>query len=135
MKTMKRLMVMVRVAAWAMLVLIVGCTDKPDFARFLIGEIGSLGGNTNGLSSAGQVQGRWTIRRDRFGAAINTDGIRFDTITNLLTVAYGEPLFYSAANARHGQTYIYHPTNAGISIFVSSTRTGAEITLTKPPAL
>lgn len=111
-----------------------GCEPKRDFVSFMANEIGSLGGRTNGLAGSTVILGEWKAEHDSLGAAINTQGIQFETITNVLTAAYGEPQFYCAANERHGPTYIYPQTKIGISIFVSSTKTGAEVTLTKPIA-
>ena len=122
----------VRFATCLVVVLTAGCAGKKDFVKFMENEIIFLGGKTNSLARSSRLEGGWTVTRDKFGAAINTEGIRFETITNLLTTAYGEPQFYTAANERHGPTYVYLPANAGISIFVSSTKAGAEVTLTKP---
>jgi len=119
--------------ASAVIALIAGCTNQGNFARFLANEIGSFGGRTNVLAGAAMVSGSWDVKRDQFGAAINAVGIRFETVTNLLTTAYGEPKFYSPANDRHGPTFLYPPTNAGVCIFVSGTETGAEVTLTRLP--
>jgi len=109
-----------------------GCSAKKDFAPFLANEIGVLGGQTNTLDLSRGLWGQWTVKRDKFGAAIDATGIEFEPITNFLSAAYGEPRYYSAANARHGIVYLYHRTNAGVSIFVSRTRSGAEVTLYKP---
>jgi|SRR6185369_15987849 len=110
----------------------VACRKRADFVPYLSNEIASLGGRTNGLAGSDVLLGRWTTTRDELGAAIDTKGIGYEQLSNLLTRAYGVPQFYSAGNVRHGPTFIYPLTNAGISIFISSTETGAELTLTKP---
>jgi hypothetical protein len=108
-----------------------GCTTKSDFCDFIKSEIGQLGGMTNRLPNHTLSKGNWSFRRDQFGIAIDINGISFSEITNYLTQAYGEPLFYTGGNALRGPIYLYPPTNAGIAIFVASTKNGVEVTLTK----
>jgi hypothetical protein len=129
---MKSLSLFVLAMSCAFGIFVSGCGQKDNFAGFLASEIGSLGGKSNSLKGADMPVGRWTVKHDQFGAAIDTEGIGFEPITNMLTSAFGAPQFYSAANDRHGTTYLYPYTNAGIAIFVSSTKAGAEVTLTKP---
>ena len=78
------------------------------------------------------MEGRWSVRRDEFGSAIDVENVQFEALTNILTTAYGEPVPYAPPNKRHGGTYLYHFSKAGISVFVSPTDYGAEVTLTKP---
>lgn len=115
--------------------LLANCSEKKiaenDFSVFLIKEIGKLGGHTNRLSCSTDLQGEWSFNRDRLGLAIDTVGITFEAITNFLTSAYGEPLFYARSNVRHGPIFLYPPRNTGIAIFVCKTELGAEVTLTK----
>jgi len=111
------------------------CQKRANFVHFLSQEVGALGGKTNSLATANVLLGRWKVRHDQFGAAIDTDGINFAAISNTLTSVYGIPQFYTRANNRHGPTYLYTPSNAGISIFVSATKDGAEVTLLKPDLL
>ena len=114
------------------LLLIASCAKQVDFANSLRHEIEALGGTPRPLAPMAGPNGSWVVHRDKLGAAIDTEGISFEVITNSLTRAYGEPRFYSGANERHGPTYVYVPENPGISIFVSSTEKGAEVTLAKP---
>jgi hypothetical protein len=120
-------MALLSVMAWT-----VGCAKRADFVPFLRNEIASLGGRTNELVQAYELIGKWTKSSDQLGAAIDTKDIGYDHLMNLLTRAYGEPLFYSGANERHGPTYLWPSTNVGISIFISRKGQGAEVTLTKP---
>jgi len=111
--------------------MLLGCKQSNNFTAFLSDEIGALGGNTNRIDHTLALSGSWKISRDQFGVAIDTDGVRFTEVSNLLTSAYGEPTFYTGSNERHGVTYLYPVTNVGVSVFVASTKRGAEITLTK----
>lgn len=130
-RTMKR-HTLLNLATVGVMSLLFACRTKESLGDLLTTEIGSLGGRTNRLHQTANLGGKWSVSRDQFGTAIDTEGIRFDAITNLLTTAYGEPRLYSGRNERHGPVYLYPPTTAGISVFVSSTTTGAEVTLTKP---
>jgi hypothetical protein len=121
-----------RAVVCALTVFVASCAAKQDFLPFLASEVASLGGKKGHAAGTAALYGTWTIHRDEFGAAITTKGIGFEAITNVLTKAYGQPRFYCPANKRHGPTYVYPATNAGIAIFVSSTKAGAEVTLTKP---
>ena len=109
-----------------------GCERNRDFVPFLRREIFSLGGKTNSMVGTIELQGKWSIKRDQFGELINTEGIQFDALTNVLTATYGEPKFYTGAYVGHGPVYLFPLTNVGISILVSATKSGAEVTLLKP---
>lgn len=119
-------------AAACALVFLAGCARQQNFTSFFAKEVSAIGGQTNHFDTEQSLYGKWKIKRDGLGAAIDVKGIRFEVITNLLTAAYGHPQFYCPANPRHGPTYVYPASRAGISIFVSGTEHGAEITLTKP---
>jgi hypothetical protein len=110
---------------------LLSCKRSNNFTSFLSDEIGAVGGYSNRLDHALSLSGSWKITRDQFGVAIDTDGVQFTDVSNLLTSVYGEPAFYTGSNERHGVTYLYPVTNVGASIFIASTKRGAEITLTK----
>lgn len=118
-------------------VIATGCKNIDDhsetsFICFLSSEIVSLGGKPLLTDTDEFIDGNWSVRRDDFGSAIDVKNLRFSSLTNLLTTVYGNPELYSPANERHDETYLYHFSQAGVSIFVSATDDGAEVTLTKP---
>lgn len=124
---------LVRTFAWTMVLCAAGCTGDRNFTGFLANEIGCLHGTTNDVAWTSELRGDWNVKRDNLGSAIDTKGIGFEALTNLLTSAYGEPQFYCPANDRHGPTFVYPPSKVGLCIFVSATARGAEVTLTKTP--
>ncbi len=112
------------------LVALDGCTSEKNFGRVMTHEISSLGGKTNGLPQDFPNGGQWSISRDKFGEAIRADGIKFETVTNYLTAAYGDPkLYLSSTNGAHGKCYAYPVMEAGITIFVTQTSNGVDIDL------
>jgi hypothetical protein len=120
------------VVAFGLTLLMTACGRKRDFVPFLRSEINSLGGKTEGLVGSVELQGKWAVKRDQWGELIETDGIQFEAITNILTRAYGQPKFYTRASPGRGPIYLYPPANAGIAISVCITQFGAELDLLKP---
>jgi hypothetical protein len=94
-------------------------------------EIVSLGGDTNKLPAV-ELTGAISIKRDAMGAVIDSAGLRFEEAKLFFASAYGEPRFYTKATDEHGPIYVFPPKQAGISIFITSTRRGCEITLLRP---
>ena len=100
-----------------------------NLLKFLASEIEHFGGKPTKLSDD-EIKAEWIGRRDATGAAIDAFGFKFETLTNALNEVYGAPKFYSKARRGHGPTYLYSWTKVqGVSIGVSETKTGAEITL------
>ena len=100
-----------------------------NFLSFLATEIEAAGGEITKLEDM-EVQGKWTAKRDSTGVLIQAKGVEFDALTNALNLVYGLPSPYLKAMRGNGPTYRYG-TKEHISVFVSETKDGAEVTVLK----
>ncbi len=103
----------------------------PSLRQRLAEEIVLIGGSTNTLPSV-ELRGEANIKRDALGAAIDVNGLSFAEVRRFFSSAYGEPRFYTGATVEHGPIFTFHPKQAGIAIFISSTPDGCQITLLRP---